>query len=543
MVPDAINHQDIQSKTQITVLDTTSVLQPEHLSQKPAARRCSACEIAALIDPDHLSTCSSCDPIAYRSSPESPICNSRIKRSGARRPPTKLESHALRCLREWLHENRKNPYPDADTKRSLAQRCGITEKQVNTWFTNARARGKLLKHNASDSASEDEGSSTSKRSSTAPAVKKKNSLSPTARFNPNYPDISCSASSSYSQEIEVPPTSRRGKKKDYGQLGVLFATPHALHIQSEPTVSTISAKGNGSETWQCTFCYQRIAHKSWRRHEETQHRPKRKWTCLLTGPSLHVASRTAISTYCVFCKIPDPSEDHLLLAHRISECANKSEHERTFLRPDHLRQHVNNFHKAPLDGEVRDLWRRGETGDETAEDWICGFCGHELKTWEARERHIAKHFKDGSTMTDWKEHTNLVAGADPSKKRPTSSEGRPNALPKIARMHTDLPVRQQHQHESDRMIVDGLDSSFEIADTDTMLSRSPLDGTFGSFIPLVWDRDYVDTSGKDLCDRDNALDSGCESGLPGIDNGEFGLESFGAGWLEGTLGLSECWLW
>ncbi|EFQ94015.1 hypothetical protein CFE70_002552 [Pyrenophora teres f. teres 0-1] len=544
VVPNVINHQNKQFKTQTTRPNTSSVLQPKRLSQKRGARRCSACEVAALIDLDHSSTCSSCSQNARLSSPESPICSSKIKRSEVRRPPTKLESHALRCLKEWLHENRKNPYPDADTKLSLAQQCGITEKQINTWFTNARARGKPFKYNASDSASEDEGCPTSRRSSIAPAVKNNNSMSPTAQNNPNYPYVSRSTSSSYSQEIDIHSTSRRGKKKDYGQLDVFSATPHTLQIPSKPRITTISAKGNSSKTWQCTFCYQHIAHKSWRRHEETQHRPKRKWTCLLTGPRLQVVSGTANSTYCVFCKISDPSEDHLLLAHRISECANKSEHERTFLRPDHLRQHVNNFHKAPLDGKVRDLWRRGGTGNETAEDWICGFCGHELKTWEARETHIARHFKDGSTMADWKEYTSLSAGADSSKKRPTSSEGRPNALPKVARMHTDLPLRQQQHHESDSMIVDGLDLSFTIADTHTMLSLSPLDATFGSFVSQIWDHGYADISGMDLYDRGNALDNGYDSALPGFDNGEFGFEDSGAGWPdEGTLDLSECWLW
>ena len=545
VAPSVIYRENKQLDIQITAPNTPSLSQPEHLSQNQIASRCLACEIGVLIGHDYSSTCSSCSPKTRPSSPGPSNHTGKIKRSGARRPPTKLESHALRCLKGWLHNNRKNPYPNADTKRSLAQLCGITEKQVNTWFTNARARGKLLSYAASDSASEDERFSISRRSSTAPVAGNNHSMSPAAQHDPSCSDVSQPASGSQTQETYAASTSRRGKKKDYGQFDIPSSTPyHALRISPKPASSTTSTKGNGSETWQCTFCYQHISHKSWRRHEETQHRPKRKWTCLLTGPSLQVTSRTASSTYCVFCKTLNPSEDHLLFAHRISECAKKSEDERTFLRPDHLRQHVNNFHKAPLEGAVRDIWRRGGAGNETAENWICGFCRHELKTWEARETHIAKHFKDGSTMADWKEHTQLDEGTDPSKKRPTSSEGRPNTSPKVARMHTDLPVRQQYQHELNSMIRDDLNSSLAVMNTHTMIAPSVPSATSNCFIPHVWGNDCADTSGMNLYDPGTTLDSGYYSAYSRVDTVNFGFETSGGDWLdEGTLDLSECWLW
>ncbi|RMZ66444.1 monocarboxylate transporter 4 [Pyrenophora seminiperda CCB06] len=478
------------------------------------------------IDPYHASTCFSCSPNVRFPSLEFPTHTGKAKRSSARRPPSKLESHALRCLKGWLRDNRKNPYPDADTKRSLAQQCGITEKQINTWFTNARARGKFFCRGTSDSASEDE----------APAAKSNDSMSPaTQQHDSSHANTSHSTSSSHSQESSVSSTSRKGKKKDYGQLGLQsYTSHHALHVQPKPVSSTAMGNGNGPETWQCTFCYQHIAHKSWRRHEETQHRPKRKWTCLLTGPSLQIVSHPTNSTYCVFCKVMDPSEEHFLLSHRISECTEKSEGERTFLRPDHLRQHVKNFHKAPLDETVRDLWRKCETGNETTENWICGFCGHELRTWNARETHIARHFKDGLTMADWKEHAGLGGGIDTGKKRPTSSEGRPNTSPKVARMRTSLPVRQQHQHELDIMMANGLDSSPVVIDTHAIVAPSTPDAAFDCFIPQVWDQKYADTSGMGFNDQGNALDSGYDSALPDLNTGDFDF--------EGLLDLSECWL-
>jgi len=51
-----------------------------------------------------------------------------------------IPTSASNRLQTWLAENMSNPYPSRDTKLTLAQECGITEKQVSTWFTNARAR-------------------------------------------------------------------------------------------------------------------------------------------------------------------------------------------------------------------------------------------------------------------------------------------------------------------------------------------------------------------------------------------------------------------
>jgi hypothetical protein len=62
-----------------------------------------------------------------------------VPASGATRP-TKLLTHSLGHLQGWLEANQDNPYPSTDTKRNLAQECGMTERQVTTWFTNARAR-------------------------------------------------------------------------------------------------------------------------------------------------------------------------------------------------------------------------------------------------------------------------------------------------------------------------------------------------------------------------------------------------------------------
>jgi hypothetical protein len=431
-------------------LDTVEEPPSQSLPRSKGTARCSACEISALIHPGQSTNCTSCTPdteVSFQPRVSKP---SEVRRSCARRPPTKLESHATRCLHQWLKENRNNPYPDNDTKRLLATKCGITEKQVNTWFTNARARRRVIDTSLSNPASEDEDSRETRLSSVTSTT-----MSNEALFDHHGPIVAyCPAEGSNQTGIV---TSRRGKKKDYGQSSSIRLAAHQGSVAQ--SASLLASKNNDDgekQTWQCTFCYQHIARKSWRRHEETQHRPKRKWTCLLSGPRITLPSRSDNVTLCVFCMISSPSDLHFAQCHRIAECITKGEDERTFLRPDHLRQHVRNFHKAKLDETIRDLWRREGPGNTAVENWVCGFCEKVLKTWEDRETHIAGHFKDGLTMTNWKGYTREDSGVEARKKRPTSSEGRPNMLSKIARTLTGRPVHQQHHCESHGQNTDNL---------------------------------------------------------------------------------------
>ena len=51
---------------------------------------------------------------------------------------------ALAVLETWFSNNLEKPYPDENTKASLAEQTGLTKKQVETWFTNKRS--KVRKH-------------------------------------------------------------------------------------------------------------------------------------------------------------------------------------------------------------------------------------------------------------------------------------------------------------------------------------------------------------------------------------------------------------
>lgn len=62
--------------------------------------------------------------------------------SSSKSPPVKARSRlplaAGILLDDWLTAHRKNPYPTADEKKVLVEASGLSLKQVNNWFMNAR---------------------------------------------------------------------------------------------------------------------------------------------------------------------------------------------------------------------------------------------------------------------------------------------------------------------------------------------------------------------------------------------------------------------
>jgi hypothetical protein len=279
-------------------------------------------------------------------------------------------------LNAWLDANRHHPYPNAETKQALAEECGITVKQLTTWFTNTRQR--QLKSQEQD-------------------------LARVANNDAQHLNQSVTSRTS-------PQTSRKGKKKDYGRSNGASPIDDFLSPpQLSPSASVSENSSGETDNWQCTFCRKSLTAKSWRRHEETQHHPKHQWTCLATGPRLLLSPRSNISSVCAFCEMPDPDDSHFHQYHRIDECLQKHTEDRTFGRPDHLQQHARNFHRSqPLTDRVRDAWRSDGPGTVDNMSWICGFCHVLLPTWDARATHIAGHFKAGQTMADWQNTAGLM---------------------------------------------------------------------------------------------------------------------------------------
>lgn len=484
-------------------VEELAALQLHHLPNKVEEGQHSTCSILEPISYDQTTIPSSYSPDTGTSYPGSPNVSCEAKRSSIHRPPTKLESHALRRLKSWIRDNSSNPYPDADTKRALAQECGITEKQVNTWFTNARARQRFLRH-ADSSRLQSKG----ERDPTKRLSKVKVSPIPEG-----YRSLEEIHHSDHEYDPKRPIAARRGKKKDYSHLSTISPVAKVIPTTTcTQAQATTKVKDSTPNMWQCTFCYQIVAPKSWRRHEETQHRPKRKWTCLHTGPSLATSSYPITSTTCVFCMLQNPNKEHLLHSHRISECIAKAEEDRTFLRPDHLRQHVKNFHQASLTDAVRDLWRTDGVRKDGPESWTCGFCALEMTAWDARQTHIAAHFKDGLTMADWKPLPQPENTTYTSKKRPISGEGRPNMFSKFARNFTGLNARQEGQNMSQSGLVPTFEYTTEYVQPEVPVAPLLPDLTFDDFTTAVHNSEFnfgsasmTDSSEEETASKDSDI--------------------------------------
>jgi hypothetical protein len=168
----------------------------------------------------------------------------------------------------------------------------------------------------------------------------------------------------------------------------LFHTDQELR----PGIKFKRLKNGGSPaTFQCTFCHVRLTEGAWKRHEESQHLPRRKWVCLYTGPT--------VNGRCAFCeRSPEPHGHH---DHgRVTECAARDLEERSFLRKDGLVQHVMSFHgAAQLRPDVVAAWE--VPAERREQDWVCGFCGETLRGWDTRATHLAAHFRQGMTMASW----------------------------------------------------------------------------------------------------------------------------------------------
>lgn len=45
---------------------------------------------------------------------------------------------AVLILKQWLNEHLDNPYPTYKEKEALSKESGLTKRQIQNWFTNAR---------------------------------------------------------------------------------------------------------------------------------------------------------------------------------------------------------------------------------------------------------------------------------------------------------------------------------------------------------------------------------------------------------------------
>lgn len=318
---------------------------------------------------------------------------------------TKFSQSQVNVLKSWLERHADHPYPTSSENRNLARLTGLTESQIQRWFTNSRKRGKhvIERPPLEDDVVEEWLASSSEDEEVAKAASRAASRESSFSVNKSWRNSSTRASSassmssansafSQSKHAVSKVSFKRGSKK------------HGRYAMQGKTASISPVRQHGQGNFQCTFCSKRMNEKSWKRHEETQHLPRTKWVCqnIYEFPT---SLRDDGSTRCLICPTVDPMNDLAFLRHDALLCSFKTAEECTFYRKDHLAQHFRNVHNSILDDASADLLK--VQIDYSTQTWTCGFCGERLATWDIRARHIAAHFRQGRKMTDWDSFRNI----------------------------------------------------------------------------------------------------------------------------------------
>lgn len=368
----------------------------------------------------------------------------------------RFSRESVRILKDWLDEHSEHPYPTDEEKEELKGRTGLKGAQILNWMANARRRGKVPSRRAA--------SPSLRTTATTEAItipigvqtmgqqgKTWEDMNPLERWQESPPehepasvtDIAHAVASS--QYTDAGPSNLstshgvRHKDSSAGSSSFSLLRPPSvtscetlLTNQSSGSISNSShnsawshgsrnsfgslgsnakkdrrrrrrpalrpshhVSGQTSRPYQCTFCTDTFKSKyDWSRHEKSLHLSLEKWICAPLGDIITCSASG--QKQCVYCDALNPTKDHLE-AHNHRSCEEKGLQARTFYRKDHLRQHLRLMHGCKLIPSM-ESWKTESTYIKSR----CGFCAQEFAKWQDRIDHIAKHFRDGAQMKDWK---------------------------------------------------------------------------------------------------------------------------------------------
>jgi hypothetical protein len=309
------------------------------------------------------------------------------KRAGSR------SVRKTRALRSWFACHLDNPYPSEGDKVSLAKESGLTKTQVVNWFTNARRRHRLST----------QGQSKNIFPSGSPMPESYMSdLSPLDRWRHSPPDEEPASASAIEQALDLNfshnatpelyhhsdtnlgtssvsgdsasfphrqwhPKSPSSASSCFSNLSIDNQSVFGLSIHGSEEHAQLtfpafsSDRPTDSRLFRCSFCLRSFTKKSDRvRHERSVHHldSKTSWICGIPLPEGQGASIWRVGEHkseCIFCGQISPTEEHFH-SHEFESCAERPVADRSFLRKDHLWQHLFKFHSCrKWDGWKPDL--------------------------------------------------------------------------------------------------------------------------------------------------------------------------------------------
>lgn len=332
---------------------------------------------------------------------------------------------STRILKDWFDANLTHPYPTEPDKSSLAERSGLTTRQVSSWFTNARRRHPRRSSDPALAHSQRASSSSLPSLPTAIPVSSDVPLelmTPMDRWRNSPPDEepsswtaiseavssssldwhiesdSCLALSASSSASSARSHSSNGSW-NLGSLGGHYKRRRRKTQKASRTGRFDSTKApdrDPQKIYQCTFCTDTFKSRyDWTRHEGTLHLVLERWSCLPFGPRFLDPHDSTVR--CALCNIREPTESHIL-SHNYQKCAARPASARTFLRKDHLRQHLRSTHGIDNLLDSMSAWKIKLSRINSR----CGFCDERFQLWSDRNDHLVDHFRNGALMKDWK---------------------------------------------------------------------------------------------------------------------------------------------
>lgn len=366
---------------------------------------------------------------------------------------------STKILREWLAERSAYPYPNESEKEALAERTGLTVRQISYWFVNARRR-KFARHGSRE-CHDGQTSAAASAAAVEGDLQNENGMTPFDRWRNSPPDQEPVSWEAIAHAIEEssgaldhgaaepgPSVHSPGRLRTLEQEAWLLGSEisfgssngswpsdssarsfssngsNSLHSglsgrsklprRRRTTKNKIGGGGSGSakpgvaavdhrdaeRIYQCTFCTDTFKTRyDWTRHEISLHLLLENWTCLPFGPLYCPPSSSGdMAPRCALCNEENPSEAHLA-AHRARECAAKPAHARSFFRKDHFRQHLRLWHGVDeIIPSIMEGWNTKINRIQSR----CGFCGETFAIWSDRNDHLTDHFRAGARMREWK---------------------------------------------------------------------------------------------------------------------------------------------
>ncbi|KAF2267242.1 hypothetical protein CC78DRAFT_93484 [Lojkania enalia] len=107
---------------------------------------------------------------------------------------------------------------------------------------------------------------------------------------------------------------------------------------------------------------------------------------------------------CFLCGFQDVPLRHIMESHfQDLRCMHKSSSAHTFMRKDHLAQHIKRVHlkrEPDIPPVITDTWKI-ETQFDTDRVLHCGFCGRMFSTWDERQQHVAEYLEARVQKSAW----------------------------------------------------------------------------------------------------------------------------------------------